>query len=89
MTFGNEPRVDATLRQQGVNNFDFAVFKKTTISERRGDRIPHRVLQPLQPSPVRTAERNCCLAPPNGNFGQVTNTVNIPRLIQFALKFAF
>ena len=28
-TFGNEPRVDPTLRSEGVNNFDFAIFKKT------------------------------------------------------------
>src|SRR5579864_2378498 len=27
-TFGNEPRVDSSLRSDGVNNFDFAVFKK-------------------------------------------------------------
>ena len=33
-TFGDEPRVDGTLRQQGVVNFDFAVFKRTTIMER-------------------------------------------------------
>src|SRR5205823_13909279 len=32
--FGDESRVDATLRQQGINNFDFAVFKKTTFAER-------------------------------------------------------
>jgi hypothetical protein len=33
-TFGDEPRVDATIRQQGVNNFDFALFKKTTLCEK-------------------------------------------------------
>ncbi|MGC2791126.1 MAG: TonB-dependent receptor, partial [Candidatus Sulfotelmatobacter sp.] len=33
-TFGNEPRVDATLRQQGVVNFDFAVFKRTSVFDR-------------------------------------------------------
>ena len=27
-TFGSEPRVDPRLRSDGVNNFDFAVFKK-------------------------------------------------------------
>ena len=31
--FGNESRVDSTLRQQGINNFDWAVFKKTSIGE--------------------------------------------------------
>jgi hypothetical protein len=27
-TFGSEPRVDRRLRSDGVNKFDFAVFKK-------------------------------------------------------------
>src|SRR6202008_1264459 len=30
-TFGNEPRVDPTLRADGVNNFDFALFKKLSL----------------------------------------------------------
>jgi Reverse transcriptase (RNA-dependent DNA polymerase) len=29
--FGNEPRVDSSLPQQGILNFDFAVFKRTTF----------------------------------------------------------
>ena len=33
-TFGDEPRVDATLRQPGIVNFDFAVFNDTSIGER-------------------------------------------------------
>ena len=31
-TFGNEPRVDPRLRAQGINNFDFAIFKRTRFA---------------------------------------------------------
>ena len=34
--FGNESRVDSSLRAQGINNFDFAIFKRTMIGERFG-----------------------------------------------------
>ena len=84
-TFGNEPRVDASLRQQGVNNFDFAVFKRTNITERVGVEFRTEFFN-LFNHPQ--------FGPPNGTqtsatFGQVTNTVNLPRLIQFGLKIAF
>ena len=83
--FGDEPRVDPTLRQQGVVNFDFAVFKKTSIGERMN--IEFR-------SEFFNLFNHPQFGPPNGtfgsgNFGVVTNTVNLPRLIQFGLKFAF
>ena len=32
--FGNAPRVDSVLRATGINNFDFAISKKTSITER-------------------------------------------------------
>jgi Carboxypeptidase regulatory-like domain len=84
-TFGDEPRVDASLRQQGVNNFDFAIFKRTNLGERVNLEF-------------RTEFFNIFnhpqFGPPNGTqtsatFGVVTNTVNLPRLIQFGLKLAF
>ncbi len=83
--FGNEPRVDGTLRQQGVVNFDFAVFKKTSIGERVNIEFRTEFFN-LFNHPQ--------FGPPNGtfgsgNFGVVTNTVNLPRLIQFGLKFEF
>src|SRR5580658_1588893 len=34
--YGTEARVDATLRAPGINNFDFAIFKRTAITERVG-----------------------------------------------------
>jgi len=83
--FGNEPRVDATIRQQGVVNFDFAVFKRTSITERFNVEFRTEFFN-LFNHPQ--------FGPPNGtltsaNFGVVTNTVNLPRLIQFGLKFNF
>jgi hypothetical protein len=85
-TFGNEPRVDAVLRQQGVVNFDFAVFKRTTIMERLNvefraeffDLFNHPQFGP--PNSVETSS----------TFGQITNTVNNTfRIVQFGLKFIF
>lgn len=83
--FGNEPRVDASLRQQGVDNWDFAVFKKTNVTEKAYVEFRAEFFD-LWNHPQ--------FGPPNGTqtsstFGQVTNTVNVPRLIQFGLKFAF
>jgi len=83
--FGNEPRVDASLRQQGVVNFDFAIFKKTTIYESMNLEFRAEFFN-LFNHPQ--------FGPPQGSltsstFGQVTNTVNNPRLVQFGLKLNF
>jgi len=91
-TFGNEPRVDSTLRSDGVNNFDFAVFKKIEFGPEARTGIESRVeffnlFNRTQFAPPSTT---CCLAN-NANFGFVTSTApgTNPRLIQFALKFFF
>jgi len=34
--YGNEARVDSTLRAPGTNNFDFAIFKRVLFAERYG-----------------------------------------------------
>ncbi len=83
--FGDEARVDPTLRQQGVVNFDFAAFKKTSIGERMNIEFRAEFFNIFN---------HPQFGPPNGtfgsgNFGVVTNTVNLPRLIQFGLKFGF
>jgi len=91
-TFGNEPRVDPTLRSDGVNNFDFAVFKKIVFGPDGRAGIESRVeffnlFNRTQFAPPNTT---CCTAN-NANFGFVTSTAprTNPRLIQFALKFFF
>jgi hypothetical protein len=91
-TFGNESRVDATLRSDGVNNFDFAVFKKLLLQPEGRVGLEFRVeffnlFNRPQFAPPNTT---CCTAN-NAAFGFVTSTAQgtNPRLIQFALKFFF
>ena len=85
--FGDESRVDSSLRAAGINNFDFAIFKRTNIGERMGIEF-------------RTEFFNLFNHPQFGlpgtgfgvsGFGVVssTNPANNPRLIQFALKLVF
>jgi hypothetical protein len=87
-SFGNEPRVDATLRQQGVVNFDFAVFKRTSITERMNIEFRAEFFNLFNHPQFGPPNGTCC-SDNNKNFGVITNTVNLPRLIQFGLKFAF
>ena len=91
-TFGDEPRVDPTLRSDGVNNFDFAVFKKILLGPDGRAGIESRVeffnlFNRTQFGPPNTT---CCTAN-NANFGFVTSTApgTNPRLVQFALKVFF
>jgi len=96
--FGSESRVDSTLRSDGINNWDFALFKRTSFGERAGLEFrteffnlfnhpqfgfPGQNFNPTT-DPITSAVNKSA----NG-FGKVTSQANNPRLIQFALKFVF
>jgi hypothetical protein len=96
--FGDESRVDATLRGAGINNWDFALFKTTNFGPENKLGLQFRTeffntFNRVQFGPPNTS---CCnntsLAVPatnNTSFGIVNSQLNSPRLIQFALKFLF
>jgi len=91
-TFGNEPRVDPTLRSDGVDNFDVAAFKNLLLDREGRASVEFRVevfnlFNRSQFSPPNTT----CCSTNNANFGVVTSTApgTNPRLIQFAMKFLF
>jgi Carboxypeptidase regulatory-like domain/TonB dependent receptor len=91
-TFGTEPRVDPSLRSDGVNNFDFAVFKKVLFGPDGRAGIEARVeFFNLFNRPQFGPPNTTCCTVNNANFGFVTSTApgTKPRLIQFAFKVFF
>lgn len=87
---GTEARVDSTLRGPGINNFDFAVFKRTNIGERMGVEFRTEFFNLFNHPYFGMPSENLG----NGTFGEVTSTVaggvaSPERLVQFALKFEF
>ena len=86
--FGTEARVDSSLRSDGENNFDFALFKKTSITERVGVEFRTEFFNLFNHPQFGFPGTNFVSGSTNG-FGQVTSTLGNPRLIQFAMKVVF
>lgn len=88
--FGDEARVDSSIRLQGINNFDFAVFKQTKFGPDNRLGLEFRTeFFNLFNHPQFGAPNGTCCTSNNPNFGVVTSTLGNPRLIQFGLKFIF
>ena len=82
---GNEPRVDASMRADGVKNFDFAISKRTPITENVSLAFRaefYNIFNRVQFSPPNTQ-------PGSAVFGQVTAQYNQPRLVQFGMRLLF
>jgi hypothetical protein len=86
--YGNDSRTEPNIRNDGVKNFDFAVFKNTKFGaderiglEFRGEFF--NLFNRVQFNPPNTS---CC---GGASFGQVTGQYNLPRVIQFALRMTF
>ena len=87
---GTEARVDPTLRGPGINNFDFAVFKRTMVTERFGVEFRTEFFN-LFNHPYFSMPATGFGA---AGFGVINSTIqggvaSPERLIQFALKFEF
>jgi hypothetical protein len=84
-TFGNLGRTVTIVRQPGIANYDFSIFKNTQITERfelqfRTEffNIFNRVQFGPPGETLGTAQ-----------FGVVNSQLNLPRLIQFALRLNY
>jgi hypothetical protein len=76
------------MRGPGIANYDFAIFKKTAITERynleiraEGFNIFNRVQFGTPNTVFSTAATS--------TFGQITSQANQPRLIQVAMRLRF
>jgi hypothetical protein len=88
-TFGNEPRVDPSLKADGIANWDFAAFKHTTFGP------DQRLGFEFRAEFFNIFNRTQFIPPANAfgssGFGEITGEgqFNNPRLVQFAGKFVF
>ncbi len=95
--FGTEARVDPVLRGPGIDNFDFAVFKRTKVNERLGIEFRTEFFNLFNHpyfSVPGTGFNGTPTGPLANNFGVISTTVGAgvaspERLVQFALKFVF
>jgi hypothetical protein len=87
-TFGNESRTDPDLRGHGTNNVDFAMFKKTPITENTN--LEFRVESFNLFNRVKFANPNLTAnTAANNTFGVISSQANTPRLLQLALRLSF
>ena len=84
-TLGSEGRFDPNLRTQGIDNWDFAVFKKTPLTERINLQFRAEFFNLF--NRVQFAAPG--LTQGNPSFGVISSQTNSPRLIQFALRTSF
>jgi Carboxypeptidase regulatory-like domain/TonB dependent receptor len=89
--YGNEARVDSSLRSAGINNWDLALFKTTNFGpeERYGIQFRTEFFNTFNRVQFGFPGTGFNGDPTQNGFGIVTNQLNNPRLIQFALKFMF
>ena len=85
--FGNEPRLDSHLRAEGVNNYDFAVEKSTSIKDAATVKFRMEFYDLF--NRVQFAAPSAALT--GANFGLVTatSTAYPERLIQASLRISY
>jgi Carboxypeptidase regulatory-like domain len=86
--FGNERRSDASLRTQGIANWDAALFKKTAISERLNLQFRAEAFNLFNRVQFGQPNTVCCSSS-NASFGVISSQLNLPRVVQFALRLEF
>jgi len=87
-SYGNDSRTEPNIRTDGVKNFDFAIFKNTKFGqdERYGVEFRTEFFNGFNHPQFNPPNSGCC---GGSDFGRVTSQYNLPRLVQFALRFTF
>jgi hypothetical protein len=86
-TYGNDSRTEPDLRMDGQKNMDFALFKDTRFGpdEKLGLEFRAEFFNIFNRPMFGAPDTSCCGA----GFGVVSSQYNLPRIIQFGLKFTF
>lgn len=84
-TFGNSSRTLPDVRSHGISNYDFSVFKNTTVTERVGVQFRAEIFNLF--NRVRFGYPGTSMG--TAQFGVISSQYNDPRLVQFALRLLF
>ncbi len=84
-SFGNEPRVDSQLRGEGIDDWDLSLGKDTKVGDRLVVHFEAEFLNAFNRVQFGPPDLNIS----DSTYGQVSNTLNNPRQIQFAARFDF
>ena len=84
-TFGNSPRVLPDVRGPGIAQWDFAIFKRTQLTERVGIEFRTEFFN-LFNTPIFRHPGTALGTP---QFGVISGTRGVPRLVQFGLRLIF
>ncbi|MBV9500718.1 MAG: hypothetical protein JO138_15195, partial [Acidobacteriaceae bacterium] len=84
--YGNDSRTEPNIRTDGVKNFDIGLFKNFNFTERYVLQFRTEFFNAFNRVQFDPPNTSCC---GGASFGQVTGQYNLPRLIQFALRFTF
>jgi hypothetical protein len=86
--YGTDSRTEPNIRTDGVKNFDFAFFKNTKFGpdERLGAEFRAEFFNGFNHPQFNPPNTGCC---GGSSFGRVTGQYNLPRIVQFALRFTF
>ena len=84
-SFGNEPRVDPSLKSEGLVNFDVSANKNFQLTEALTLRFGAEIFDLF--NHAQFGLPNQSLASPN--FGLVTGQLNLPRTVQLSLRVSY
>ncbi len=87
-SYGNDSRTEPNIRTDGMKNFDFAFFKNTKFGpdERLGVEFRGEFFNGFNHPQFSPPNSGCC---GGKDFGRVTGQYNLPRQVQFGLRFTF
>ena len=83
--FGNEPRVDPSVKSQGQDNWDFSVNKAFDITEQMKLRFAADIFDLFNHSQFGIPNHEQGV----GGFGAVTYQTDLPRTVQLSLRLSF
>jgi len=86
--FGNEPRVDPSIKSEGADNWDLSVNKSFGITERAKLKFSAEFFDffnHAQFAAPGTGNQQVT----GGSFGAITTTANIPRTAQLSLRLTY